>query len=141
MKQSLAAVTADPGRAAALFYTKLFERLPEVHDLFVTDMTRQGAKLLATLNAVILQIDNWKAIEAQIEELGLRHVAYGVQPGHYAPTGLALRAMLAEILGSAFTDAHDAAWAKAYGAITHAMLTAIERRKSVPDPDPADPAA
>ena len=136
LKRSLAAVSADPRRAADLFYANLFARLPDVRDLFVADMTRQGDKLLATLNAVILQIEDWQGIEAQIGELGLRHVAYGVQPGHYAPTGLALRAMLAEILGPDFSAEHDAAWARAYDAIAGAMITAIERRKSVqPDED------
>lgn len=135
LKRSLASVTADPRHAASLFYAELFERLPETRDLFVTNLTRQGDKLMATLNAVVLQIDDWPAIEAQIEELGLRHVAYGVYPEHYPPTGLALRGMLARVLGPDYSDAHDAAWAKAYDAIADAMITAIERRKSAQPPD------
>lgn len=135
LKQSLAAVSADPERAADLFYANLFHSTPNVRDLFVSDMTRQGNKLLATLTSVILQIDNWSSIEAQIKELGLRHVAYGVLPEHYAPTGQALRAMLADILGTEYSSDHDAAWAKAYDAMAHAMITAIELRKSAVQDD------
>ena len=130
LKQSLAAINADPRRAAAVFYDNLFRALPEARDLFVADMTRQGEKLMATLNVMIPQIGTWSVIDAQIEELGLRHVAYGVQPEHYAPTGQALRDMMAEVLGPAYTPEHDAAWAKAFNAIADGMVTALERRKS-----------
>lgn len=132
LKESLAAISADPRRAAELFYDELFRRMPEARDLFVSDMTRQGDKLMATLNAVILQIQNWSSIESDVEGLGLRHVAYGVRPEHYAPTGAALYEMLQEVLGDTFTDAHRAAWEKAYQAIADAMINAIEKRKSAP---------
>lgn len=130
LKRSLAEASVDPGRAAEVFYAHLFALMPETRDLFVADMTRQGDKLLATLTTVILHIDRLAAIESQIEELGLRHVAYGVRPEHYGPTGDALRAMFADILGSGYSDNHDAAWAKAYDAVSAIMISAIERRQS-----------
>jgi len=132
LKETLAAVSADPRRAADLFYDELFHRMPEARDLFVSDMSRQGDKLIATLNVVILQIQNWSSIETDVEDLGLRHVAYGVRPEHYAPTGAALYEMLQKILGDTFTDAHRAAWEKAYQVIANAMINAIEKRKSAP---------
>ena len=136
LQRSLAAVSAEPRRAAELFYADLFRRLPETRDLFVADMGRQGGKLMATLNAVIPRIGDWPSVEAQVEELGLRHVAYGVLPEHYPPTGLALRTMLAEVLGPDYSAEHDAAWARAYDALAGAMIAAIERRKSAaPDED------
>lgn len=131
LRHLLAGIGADPRKAAGLFYENLFRILPETQDLFVADMTRQGDKLMATLNAVILQIDTWSAIEPQIEELGLRHVAYGVLPEHYAPTGEALRAMFVEALGAEFTTECEAAWSKAYNALSDTMITAINRRMAI----------
>ncbi len=128
LRYMLACVNSDPETAARLFYDHLFQMLPEVRDLFVSDMARQGDKLMATLNTVILQIDNWSSIETQIEELGLRHVAYGVLPEHYAPTSAALRAMFTELLGKEFSGDNEAAWNKAYNALASTMISAIERR-------------
>jgi nitric oxide dioxygenase len=128
LRHVLAIVSADSRRAARLFYENLFRNLPETRDLFVADITHQGDKLMATLNAVIIQIESWSAIEAQIEELGLRHVAYGVLPEHYAPTGEALRTVLVEVLGPDFTEECEEAWSKAYNAISDTMIAAINRR-------------
>ncbi len=130
LRHLLAGVNADPKAAASLFYGHLFRILPDARGLFVSDMTRQGDKLMATLNAVILQIDNWPAIEAQVEELGLRHVAYGVRPEHYEPTGEALRAMFTQMLGAEFFAEYEAVWNKAYDALADTMIAAIERRKT-----------
>ncbi len=130
LRETLAAVSADTRRAAEIFYDELFLRMPEARGLFVSDMTRQGDKLIGTLNAVVLRIQNWSSIETDVEELGLRHVAYGVRPEHYGPTGAALYEMLQSVLGDSFTDAHRAAWEKAYEAIADAMINAVEKRKS-----------
>lgn len=131
LRKMLAGVSTDPRHAARLFYDHLFRISPDAKALFVSDMTRQGDKLIATLNTVLLQIDTWSAIEVAIEELGMRHVAYGVLPEHYAPTGQALDAMFTEILGDAFTQADRAAWQKAYAAVSNTMIAAIERRKTL----------
>ncbi len=138
LRESLAAVSGEARRTAELFYEDLFRRLPDARDLFVTDMTRQGDKLIATLSAVVLRIEDWSSLEVQVAELGLRHVAYGVQPDHYAPTGEALFETLAIIQGDAFTEEHRVAWVKAYGAIAEAMVTAVEKRKSTAAQDPAE---
>lgn len=131
LKQLLARVGAHSQDAARLFYDNLFRIRPETRDLFVADIDRQGDKLFATLNAVILQIDTWSAIEHQVEQLGLRHVAYGVLTEHYVPTGQALSEMFAETLGDDFDEESEAAWNKAYDALSHAMITALDRRKTV----------
>ena len=49
-------------------------------------------KLMATLGTVAMRIEDWPALRPEIEQLGLRHLAYGVRPEHYAPTGEALQA-------------------------------------------------
>jgi nitric oxide dioxygenase len=138
--RSFARVSADPKTAAAVFYGQLFELAPETRSLFLSDMDRQGGKLIATLSSVIVQIGNLSGLRPTIEELGLRHVAYGVLPEHYPATGEALYRMLAEILGEDFSSETRAAWEKAYAAISHIMATAVENRKSAKSfaTDPAE---
>lgn len=131
LRKTLSSITADPGEAARIFYADLFRRAPETRDLFVNDMTRQGEKLIATLNAVVLQIQSLSSIEKEIEELGLRHVAYGVLPEQYAPVREALLAVLKNLLGNAYTAEQEAVWTKAYEAVAVTMTSAIEKRKSL----------
>lgn len=130
LKRSFAEISADPRKASQIFYEHLFRNAPDAQDLFLNDMARQGDKLIATLGTVILQIGNLANLKPTIEELGLRHVAYGVQPEHYPATGAALYKMLEDTLQDGLTAETRAAWEKAYAAISHVMVTAVENRKS-----------
>ncbi len=121
---------ADPLKASQIFYGNLFQNAPETQDLFLNNMARQGDKLIATLSAVILQIGNLSGLKPTIEELRLRHVAYGVQPEHYAAMGAALFRMLEDTLRDDYSAETQAAWEKAYAAISHLMIMAVENRKS-----------
>ena len=130
LKQSFAKISADPRQSSLIFYEHLFEKAPETRELFLNDMARQGDKLIATLSAVVLQIGDLALLKTNIEDLGLRHVAYGVQPDHYSATGAALFRMLEHVLGDDFSADMRAAWEKAYAAISHIMIMAVENRKS-----------
>jgi hemoglobin-like flavoprotein len=130
LKRSFAKISADPRSASRIFYEHLFQSAPETRDLFLNDMARQGDKLIATLSVVILQIGNLTALKPTIEELGLRHVAYGVLPEHYPATGAALIRMLEDVLQDSFSAEMRAAWGKAYAAISHIMVVAVENRKT-----------
>lgn len=122
IRASFRAVCVDARGAAESFYRHLFEVAPATRRLFIADMDRQGVKLINTLAVVVAQIQNWGALAPMVEDLALRHLAYGVQPDHYAVVGVALRKMLAERLGAQWTPAIDTAWARAYAAIAAAMV-------------------
>lgn len=131
LKRSFGEISADPRRASQIFYKHLFQLAPETRELFLNDMDRQGDKLIATLSAVILQINNLPGLKPVIEELGLRHVAYGVLPEYYPVTGAALFHMLESVLQESFSAEMKAAWEKAYAIISHIMVMAVENRKSL----------
>jgi hemoglobin-like flavoprotein len=128
VRAGFAAVARDRAAAAASFYEHLFRIAPDTRNLFVTDLNRQGAKLMDTLSVVVDQLDNWGLLRTALEDLALRHTAYGVRPAHYALTGAALQAMLRERLGSDYTPDMAAAWQRVYDEVQAAMIGSAYRQ-------------
>lgn len=111
-------------QAAGLFYGKLFELDPAVRPMFKGDMTEQGRKLMKTIGLVVNSLTRLEEIVPTVQDLGRKHVAYGVRPEHYDTVGAALLWTLEQGLGSAFTPQVKAAWAATYGTLATAMKEA-----------------
>lgn len=111
-------------KAAELFYGKLFELDPAVKPMFKGDMAEQGRKLMKTLGVVVNGLTRLDEIVPVAQEMGRRHVAYGVEAKHYDTVGAALLWTLGQGLGAAFTPAVQAAWAAAYGTLATVMKDA-----------------
>ena len=116
----------DPIRdqAAALFYGRLFELDPSLRPLFKGDMAEQGRKLMNMLATAAMGLDRLDGIVGEVQALGRRHVAYGVQDAHYDTVGAALLWTLEQGLGDAFTPQVKAAWAEAYTLLAGTMKQA-----------------
>ena len=110
--------------AAELFYGRLFELDPALRPLFKGDMTEQGRKLMAMINTVVMSLDRLGSMLGAIEDLGRRHVAYGVTEAHYDTVGSALLWTLGKGLGEQFTPQVEAAWTEAYGTLATTMKQA-----------------
>lgn len=110
--------------AAQLFYGQLFELDPALRGMFRGDMVEQGRKLMAMINTVVTSLDNLGPILERIEEMGRRHVAYGVTEAHYDTVGSALIWTLGQGLGEQFTPAVRDAWGDAYNTLASAMKQA-----------------
>lgn len=67
-------------------------------------------------------------ILGRVEELGLRHVGYGVRPQHYTTVGEALLWTLRTGLGEAFTPEIEGAWNSAYMFLASAIQNANSAR-------------
>jgi hemoglobin-like flavoprotein len=113
--------------AASLFYGRLFELDPSLKPLFKGDITEQGAKLMATLNAVVGSLDKLDEVVPVAQALAVRHVGYGVRPEHYDTVGAALLWTLERGLGAGFTADVANAWTVAYTALAGAMKGAAYR--------------
>jgi hemoglobin-like flavoprotein len=87
-------------------------------------MVEQGRKLMATLDMVVSQLDRLGEIVPLVEQLGRRHVRYGVEPEHYDTVGTALLATLRGGLGDAWTRETEEAWTAAYTTLAGAMRRA-----------------
>ncbi len=112
--------------AAEMFYTKLFSLDPSVKRLFKGDMKAQGRKLMAMIGTAVGGLTNLPAIVPAVQELGRRHVKYGVKDSHYDIVGDALLWTLEQGLGDAFTPDVKAAWTAVYGVLATTMKDAAK---------------
>ncbi len=111
--------------ATELFYSRLFEIDPSVRPLFSkADLPLQRRKLLQALNAVIESIENLETVVPTLQDLGRRHVGYGVKDAQYDSVGGALLWTLEKGLGEAWSEEAAEAWASAYALIANTMIDA-----------------
>lgn len=124
VQQSFKQVAPIATHAARLFYNKLFDADPQLKSLFPGDMEEQGKRLMAMIAAAVRGLNNIDALVPVVQELGRRHVVYGVLPEHYPKVGAALLWTLEQGLGEAFTPAVRDAWAAVYGLLASVMIDA-----------------
>ncbi len=111
-------------QAAELFYGKLFELNPDFKSLFKSDMKEQGRKLMAMLNTAVNSLDKLEAIVPAVQDMGRRHVTYGVKDEDYDTVGEALIWTLQQGLGEGFTAEVKEAWLDTYTLVATTMKTA-----------------
>ena len=124
VKSSWAEVEPIAEQAAELFYGKLFELNPGLKSLFKSDMKEQGRKLMAMLNTAVNSLDKIETIVPAVQDMGRRHVAYGVKDEDYDTVGEALLWTLEQGLGEAFTPEVKDAWVDVYTLVATTMKTA-----------------
>ena len=124
VQSSWAKIKPISEKAAELFYGRLFELDPSLKPLFKGDIKEQGRKLMATLNLAVTSLTNLSAILSAVQDLGRRHVAYGVPEESYNTVGEALIWTLGQGLGDDFTEEVKEAWIETYTTISNVMLEA-----------------
>ncbi|MDT8386592.1 MAG: globin family protein [Thiogranum sp.] len=124
VKNSWAMVLPISDQAAELFYGRLFEMDPDLKPLFKGNMKEQGAKLMKMIGTAVNGLDRMEEIIPAVQQLGKRHVAYGVVDAHYDTVGGALLWTLETGLGDEFTPEAREAWASVYGALATTMKEA-----------------
>jgi hemoglobin-like flavoprotein len=124
VQDSFKSVAPIADQAATLFYGRLFELDPQLRKLFKSDSREQGRKLMTMIGMAVRGLDNIGALVPVVENLGRRHVAYGVMPSHFETVGAALLWTLKQGLGSAFTSEVESAWAETYTLLANTMKEA-----------------
>jgi hemoglobin-like flavoprotein len=124
VRDSFAKVVPIAPAAAAMFYDRLFALDPSLRPLFKGDMAEQGRKLMAMIGTAVANLGKLDVIIPAVQELGRRHVGYGVQPAHYDTVATALLWTLEQGLGADFTPATRAAWTEAYSILAGVMKDA-----------------
>jgi len=124
VQQTFSAVAPRADEAAAMFYNRLFEIAPTVRPLFKADLKDQGKKLMKMLATAVAGLDNLNALVPAVQELGKRHIDYGVKAEHYPPVGEALLWTLGQALGDDWTPETAAAWTNVYGVLSDTMIEA-----------------
>ncbi len=124
VQESFAKVRPISEVAADLFYKKLFELDPSLRQMFKGDMKEQGKKLMSTLSFAVNGLTRLDTIVGAVEDLGRKHVGYGVKTEHYNTVGVALLWTLEQGLGDAFTPDVKFAWTEVYGLLAGVMQNA-----------------
>jgi hemoglobin-like flavoprotein len=143
VQDSFKQVVPIAATAADLFYDRLFAIAPEVRPMFPQDLREQKRKLIAMLATVVGNLHKLQEMMPAVEDLGRRHLGYGVTANHYTPVGEALLWTLEQGLGADFTPPVKAAWTEAYLALSGAMKKAAEstatQSAATFKPSPAEP--
>lgn len=125
VKSTWSMVVPIADQAAAIFYAKLFELDPTVKPLFAnSDMSEQGKKLMQMITIAVNGLDNLEGLIGAVQQLGKRHVGYGVKAEHYDTVGAALLDTLGVGLGDAFTPEAKEAWTVTYTTLATVMKDA-----------------
>ena len=124
VQSSFAKVVPISEQAAEIFYGKLFEKDPSLKPLFKGDMKEQGKKLMTMIATAVNGLNNLEGIVAAVQDLGKRHVGYGVTAEMYDTVGAALIETLAAGLGDDFTDEVKDAWVETYTILATTMKEA-----------------
>lgn len=107
--------------AATLFYGRLFELDPELKPLFTSDIKEQGRKLMQMITVAVRGLNDLGKLVPAVEDLGRRHVGYGVRHKDYETVGGALLWTLEKGLGDAFTPEVEEAWFTVYQTLATTM--------------------
>lgn len=124
VQNSFAKVEPIADTAAEIFYARLFELDPSLKPMFKGDMKEQGRKLITMISTAVNGLNNLEAIVGAVQDLGKRHIDYGVKKEHYATVGQALLDTLEKGLGDDFTPEVKDAWAETYGILSQTMIEA-----------------
>jgi hemoglobin-like flavoprotein len=124
VQESWKQVVPIADQAAALFYEELFTLDPSLKRLFKSDIKAQGRKLTSMINTAVVNLAKLETILPAVQDLGRRHVGYGVEAAHYGTVGTALIATLEKGLGGGFTPEVRAAWVEAYTVLATVMQDA-----------------
>jgi hemoglobin-like flavoprotein len=92
--------------------------------MFKGDIAEQGKKLMQALALAVKSLDRPEALMPVLQDLGRRHVKYGVTDAHYDTVGAALIWTLEKGLGERFTADVREAWVAVYQAVATTMKVA-----------------
>ena len=105
-----------------LFYGRMFEIAPQVRPMFRVEISLQSRKLLDMLTTIVSAIDDFETLRPRLEDLGRKHVMYGVKPEHYDALRVALLWAMGNALDLEFDPSTREAWGQLLGMVSGAMI-------------------
>ncbi|MBD3574758.1 flavohemoprotein [Streptomyces sp. KD18] len=124
IRRTLEEIAPVADRVTSYFYALVFTRHPELRDMFPAAMDTQRDRLLKALLTAAEHIDDPGALTPYLRRLGTGHRKYGTQPAHYPVVGEALIGALARYATATWGAGAEAAWVRAYTAISQTMIDA-----------------
>jgi hemoglobin-like flavoprotein len=115
VQQSFGKAATKRSFITSLFYDRLFELNPKLRPMFGSlNLQEQGCKFMEMLALVISSLNDPVKFKQRLENMGERHLYYGVKREHYTTFGSALLWALEKGLGKDFTPAVREAWRAFY---------------------------
>ncbi len=142
VKASYAAVSARPRALAARFYEELFAKAPGLRPLFPADLTNLQGHFEAAIALVVRNLEEMRALEASLRDLGAQHVHWRARPEDYLTARDALVAAVGAMSPS-WDETIERHWRDAVtaiivpmleGAAVHTAMTAERLASELPEP-------
>jgi hemoglobin-like flavoprotein len=108
-------------RACGVRTVRLFDIDPRLKSLFHSDMNEQGKKLMHIIGVAVHGLKNSETLIPAVQDLGRRHVQYGVEAKDDETVGKALMLALEQGLGADFTPQVREAWSATYELLSGVM--------------------
>jgi hemoglobin-like flavoprotein len=131
VQSSFASIAIISDQVARTFYARLFEIDPSLRRLFRGPLPDQGYKLMQMIGTAVMGLDRIEELMPAIEDLGRRHMGYGVEKAHYDTVGEALLWTLEAALGDEFTPELRDAWAAVYGVLAGTATAVYDQPEGV----------
>ena len=122
VQESFPAIHERAEPLALLFYGRLFQIAPAVRPMFHGDIGIQTRKFADTLAVLVEALDDFDGQRPALLAMGLRHVGYGVVPGHYDILAAALLWALGHMLQPDFSTEVRSAWDAFIEEVSAAMM-------------------
>ncbi|MFJ9762624.1 globin domain-containing protein [Streptomyces erythrochromogenes] len=124
IRRTLAEIAPVADKVTSYFYALVFTGHPEVRGMFPVAMDTQRDRLLKALLTAAEHIDNPEVLAPYLCRLGTGHRKYGTMAAHYPVVGEALVGALARFATQSWGPETEAAWVRAYTAISQIMIDA-----------------
>ena len=129
VQQTIGAVLSDTDRFTEIFYRRLFACAPHMRAMFPDDMTAQANKLAQMLETLAYAVGRPAQFALGLENLGKRHIDYGIEAVHYEAFVQPFLETIEEVLGQACKPDVAEAWQAFIDNILHLMQSGAKARK------------
>ncbi|MFG2826576.1 globin domain-containing protein [Streptomyces sp. NPDC048434] len=131
IRRTMAEIEPVADKVTSYFYALLFVQYPDLRALFPASMDTQRDRLFKALLTAAQHVDDADVLTAYLANLGRGHRKYGTQPDHYPAVGECLLNALARYATSSWGPEAQAAWVRAYTAISQIMIDAAAEDEAV----------
>ncbi|MDT0307075.1 globin domain-containing protein [Streptomyces sp. DSM 44917] len=124
IRGTLAEIEPIADEVTSYFYALLFVHNPGLREMFPAAMDTQRDRLFGALLTAAEHIDDTVTLTEYLSHLGRGHRKYGTRPEHYPAVGECLMAALERHAPATWGPEAEAAWVRAYTAISQTMIDA-----------------
>ncbi|MFJ9849177.1 globin domain-containing protein [Streptomyces sp. NPDC101150] len=131
IRRTMAEIEPVADKVTSYFYALLFVQHPDLRALFPASMDTQRDRLFKALLTAAKHVDDADILTDYLSHLGRGHRKYGTMPDHYPAVGECLLSALSRYATSSWSQETEAAWVRAYTAISQIMIDAAAENEAI----------